>query len=172
MLENKLRYVYDKGEHKYKNLNSLEDTYKFYKEKYPKTTMDKKLYKKICEAFFKEIVKYVLEGNKFKIPYGLGIFSIVKRKNDLNKLMVDWKSTVELWNEKWKRGIDKYAYSDIKNKPLVKYLNQHTKRHYYRWFWERGRVSGIKLYAFKPVRAVTKEVGRRIKEENKDYLMR
>jgi len=129
------------------------------------------MYKEICTTFFKEIVRYVLEGNKFKIPYGLGLFSIRKFKNKLNKLKVDWKSTVELWDKKWGRGIDKYAYKDIKEKPLVKFLNQHTKRHYYMWFWERGRISGIRLYSFRPVRSVTKEVGRAVIEENKDYLI-
>lgn len=172
MLENKLRYKYDKGEHRYKGLYSLKDSYKFYKEKYPKTSVTSKLYIKVCTTFFKEIVRYVLEGNKFKIPFGLGVFSIIKKKNRLNKLKVDWKSTVELWDKKWGRGIDKFAYKDIKEKPLVKYLNLHTKKHYYMWFWERGRVTNIRMYAFNPVRSVTKEVGRKVLQENKDYLMK
>ena len=170
MLETKFKSEYEKGEHKYKNLNSLDASYKFYKEKYPETKMDKRLYKKIGEAFFKEMVTYVLKGNKFKIPHGLGIFSIVKRKVNLKKLKIDWKSTVELWDKKWGRGVDKYAYKDLTNKPLVKYLNEHSKMNYYRWFWERGRIKGIKLYAFKPVRSVTKELNRVIVEENRDFL--
>jgi len=170
MLENKLKYEYDKGEHRYKDLNSLHTSYEYYKEKYPKTTMDRKLYKKIGETFFKEMVAYVLTGKKFKMPHGLGIFSIVKRKVNLKKLKIDWKATVQLWDDKWGRGNNRYLYKDLTDKPLVKYLNEHTKMHYYRWFWERGRIKGIKMYAFKPVRSVTKELNRVIVEENRDFL--
>jgi nucleoid DNA-binding protein len=172
MQESKLRYKYDKGEHRYKNLNSLKESFKFYKKKYPKTVVTKKKYNLVCTTFFKEIVKFVLEGKEFKLPFGLGKFSIVKRKNMMDNLKVDWKSTVELWDEKYGRGIDKYAYSDIKDKPLVRYMNNHTNKHYYRWFWERGRITNIKTYAFKPVRSVTKEVGRVIREDKKDFLKR
>ena len=108
MQEINLRYKYEVGEHRYKNLKSLGDSYKFYKEKYPNTDMNPKLYKKICITFFKEILRFVLEGNKFKIPFGLGKFSIIKRKNIMNNLKVDWKSTVQLWDEKWGRGIDRH----------------------------------------------------------------
>lgn len=171
MLEVKLNY--EKNEPRYKGLNTLDDAFKFYKEKRKgNPEFDKKQFKEICYTFLKEAVKYVIEGNHFKIPFGLGTFFIEKRKNKLDKLKVDWESTVKLWDEKWGRGLDKTAYTDIKDKPLVKFLNNHTKGHYYRWHWTRGRINNITMYSFIPVRSVTRGLAKAIKDGGKDYLKR
>lgn len=169
MLEVKLNY--DKNEPKYSGLNTLDDSYNFYKDKKKEEPeFDKKTYKNICYTFLKEAVIYVIQGNTFKIPFGLGTFFIEKRKNKLNDLKVNWEATVDLWDQKWGRGKDKKAYKDIKNKPLVKFLNNHTRGHYYRWHWSRGRISNIKLYSFIPVRSVTRSLAKAIKKEGRDYL--
>lgn len=173
MLEVKLNY--EKGESRYSNLKNIDDAYSFYVENYKSSrgAANGKEYRRICVAFLKEVVQYVLEGNHFKIPFGLGKFFIEKRKNKkkLDELKVDWQSTVELWDKKWRRGLNKTAYKDIDNKPLVRHLNVHTRGYYYRWHWTRGRANNIKLYSFLPVRGVTRGIAKAVKGD-KDYLMR
>lgn len=145
---------------KYMGLKNLDDSYKHYEEDYPKSHLDKAMYKKVCITFFKECVNYLLEGCEVKLPF-MGLLKVVKRKRDFNKLHPDWKRTNELWEK------DPIAKE---KKQLVYHLNEHSGGHYFRFYWKKGMVKNISAYSFLPVRGVKSALATAVKEGNKDFI--
>ena len=95
------------------------------------------------------------ESFEFNIPYRLGVLAIKKSKpepyidengNVVNILPVDWKSTLELWEED----------EDSKNrKILVRHLNAHTQGYVVKWKYDikKANYTFKSAYKFIPCRA-------------------
>jgi hypothetical protein len=143
-----------------KNLRSIKDSYISYKEE-SKSPIDYDLFRDIATTFFKEFLGYILEGNECKLPCGLGLFKIIKKKRDLTKLRPNWKATKELW----KSNPDAEA-----SKKIVYHLNEHTKGHYYKFYWKKGRIQNVSVYSFIPVRSAKRNLATCILSDNKDYI--
>jgi len=147
------------------------DIYNFYAE-----TIDNPLsyldFSKVIQEVNKNcIYKLALTGEEFRLPYGLGVIYIAKRKinfklNDdgtLNtrNLKVDWKKTKELWEKKYP-GVDAEDIVKIPDKPRVYYLNEHSNKYRMVFNWDR-RTSNVKnqsLYLFRVVRTLKAEVAK------------
>jgi nucleoid DNA-binding protein len=143
-----------------KNLKSIKDSYEDYAEQTssPFTYTD---FKKIATTFFKEFLDYLLEGHECKLPSGLGLFKIIKKKRDLTKLRPNWVETKKLWE----------TNPDAKlSKKIVYHLNEHSKGYYYKFYWKKGRVSNISVYSFIPVRSAKRSLASCILNDNKDYI--
>lgn len=106
--------------------------------------------------FFKE---YILEtGEKAKLPFGFGEFSINKKKrrkkiglnNEFVNLPVDWKKTKE-------KG--KIIYN----------FNFHTEGYFFGWFWfkESTRMKNVHLWYFKPTRTTSRLLSHYIRADDK-----
>lgn len=112
---------------------------------------------------FNEAFKiYILEtGEKIKMPFGFGEFSINKKKRKKHKtnpkdgkeyinLPVDWVKT----REKGK---------------LIYNFNYHTNGHHFRWMWfkKKARVPLTELWWFKPSRLTSRLLAHYIKSDDK-----
>jgi hypothetical protein len=115
-------------------------------------SMDYDKFKKIFRSLSKAIIEFVLEGYLFKFPYNLGILRIKKRKMTLNKKMlrVNFAETKRLGK-------------------TIYHLNEHSSGYYYKFYWDRGIISGIRKYSFTPVRIHKRALAKKILEEQKDY---
>jgi hypothetical protein len=144
-----------------KNLKSTKDAYGTYMKECNSEPLSYKEFSKIAITFFQKFLKYLLDGNECKLPAGLGLFKIVKKKRELTKLRPDWKATKELWA----KSADAKAA-----KKIVYHLNEHTKGYYYKFYWKKGRVSNVSVYSFIPVRSAKRSLASCILNDNKDYI--
>ena len=172
---------FKRKEGKYKSDLKTRDIYNFYKEKI-KDPLPYLEFSQIIQEVNKNcIFKLALTGEEFRLPYGLGVLYVAKRKiniklNDdgsiyLKNLKVDWKKTKELWEKKYP-GIPAEEITDIKDKPKVFYLNEHSNKYRMVYNWDR-RTSNVKnqsLFLFRVVRTLKAEVAKYFMESgNTDY---
>ena len=114
----------------------------------------------------------ILENFEFKLPYGLGMLSMVQKaikyKLDDNGelltkyLSVDYKATKDLWSKDNEARI---------KKNLVFHTNDHTNgnRVSYRWSKKNCKVAGLQVYFFVPCRKVKRAPAEYLK--NSDYKL-
>lgn len=172
---------FKRKEGKYKSDVKTKDIYNFYSEKVknPLSALD---FSKIIQEVNKNcIYKLALTGEEFRMPYGLGVLYVAKRKihlklNEdgslyLKNLKIDWKKTKELWEKKYP-GLTSEEITEIKDKPKVFYLNEHSNKYRMVYCWDR-RTSNMKnqsLYLFRVVRTLKAEVAKYFVESgNTDY---
>jgi nucleoid DNA-binding protein len=120
------------------------ENYKSFCKKHPSIKLSFDEWKNIVYAFNEEFKDYILEtGEKAKLPFGFGEFSINKKKRRKKKglndefvnLPVDWKKT----REKGK---------------IIYNFNYHTEGYFFGWMWfkETARLRNTELWYFKPCR--------------------
>jgi hypothetical protein len=103
---------------------------------------------------------YILEtGEKARLPFGFGEFSINKKKRKKTK-MVDGKEIVNLpvdWQKTKQKG--KIIYN----------FNFHTEGFFFGWIWfkESTRIRNINLWYFKPSRITSRLLSHYIKTDDK-----
>jgi hypothetical protein len=114
---------------------------------------------------FNELFReYVLEtGERVKLPFGIGEFSIIKKKRvkrkevngrEIINLPIDWQKTKE-------KG--KYIYN----------FNFHTEGYFFGWRWHKctARFTQADLWYFKPCRNTSRLLAHYLKTDNKyQYL--
>jgi nucleoid DNA-binding protein len=144
--------------------SSSKSNYVDFCKKHPSIIISYDKWKNILYTFNNLFREYILEtGEKGKLPYGFGNFSInkKKRKKLVNKdgkefinLPIDWKKTKE-------KG--KYIYN----------FNYHTEGYYFGWIWfkESVRIKYSKLWYFKPTRTTSRMINHYINiNEKYQYL--
>lgn len=120
------------------------ENYKSFCKKHPSIKLTFDEWKNIVYAFNEEFKDYILEtGEKAKLPFGFGEFSVNKKKRRKKKglndefvnLPVDWKKT----REKGK---------------IIYNFNYHTEGYFFGWMWfkETARLRNTELWYFKPCR--------------------
>ena len=108
--------------------------------------------------FFKE---YILEtGDKAKLPYGFGEFSMNKKKRRRLKNSVDGKEFVNLpidWQKTKEKG--KVIYN----------FNYHTEGYFFGWMWfkQTARFKNSDLWYFKPSRLTSRLLSHYLKTNDK-----
>lgn len=124
------------------------ENYKSFCKKHPSIKLSFDEWKNIVYAFNEEFKDYILEtGEKAKLPFGFGEFSINKKKRRKKKglndefvnLPVDWKKT----REKGK---------------IIYNFNYHTEGYFFGWMWfkETARLRNTELWYFKPCRSTSR----------------
>lgn len=149
-----------KRQNKYKDVVTLKEAYKKYKNEIPEGTffdVDYKAYRVICESFNKAIIdKVINKSHEFIIPYRLGSIRIKKTKmnySDKKHLKVDWKTTHAT-------GI------------RVFHLNDHSNDCFIQWYWEKKHaiVKGQRVYSFIATRTNKRLASRLFIDKKVDYF--
>jgi nucleoid DNA-binding protein len=137
---------------------SLEN-YKNFCKKHPTIKLTYDEWRNIIYSFNDAFKNYILEtGEKAKLPFGFGEFSINKKKrrklkglnDEFINLPVDWKKTKE-------KG--KIIYN----------FNYHTEGFFFGWKWfkETARLKNADLWYFKPSRTTSRLLSHYIKTNEK-----
>ena len=140
--------------------SSSKDNYKGFCKKHPlvKLTFDE--WRNIIYTFNEAFKNYILEtGEKAKLPFGFGEFSINKKKRkkfkqvdgvDVINLPIDWQKS----KEKGKR---------------IYNFNYHTEGYFFGWMWfrETARLKHTNLWYFKPTRTTSRLLSHYIKTDDK-----
>ena len=122
-----------------------------------KLTFDE--WRNIVYSFNDAFKNYILEtGEKAKLPFGFGEFSINKKKRRKKKgvndefvnLPIDWQKTKE------------------KGKVIYNF-NYHTDCFFFGWMWFKGsaRLKNVDLWYFKPSRTTSRLLSHYIKTDEK-----
>lgn len=123
-----------------------------------KITFDE--WKNVVYSFNESFKNYILEtGDKARLPFGFGEFSINKKKRRKMKgvdgkefvnLPIDWKKTKE------------------KGKKIYNF-NFHTEGYFFGWIWfkESTRIKNINLWYFKPTRTTSRLLSHYINTDTK-----
>jgi len=122
-----------------------------------KLTFDE--WRNIIYSFNDAFKNYILEtGEKAKLPFGFGEFSINKKKRRKKKgvndefvnLPIDWQKTKE------------------KGKVIYNF-NYHTEGFFFGWMWFKGsaRLKNVDLWYFKPTRTTSRLLSHYIKTDEK-----
>jgi nucleoid DNA-binding protein len=122
-----------------------------------KLTFDE--WRNIVYSFNDAFKNYILEtGEKAKLPFGFGEFSINKKKRRKKKgvndefvnLPIDWQKTKE------------------KGKVIYNF-NYHTEGFFFGWMWFKGsaRLKNVDLWYFKPSRTTSRLLSHYIKTDEK-----
>ena len=138
---------------KLKEKYGLPEIYQFYKNKFTikerecSSFVNYKVFAGIIKDFNKELIRIIIEeGSEFKLPVRLGFFRIRKYKKkirfnedgsiDTTTLKVDWNESKKLWAKEYPDKSVKEV-KNIKHKPLVYFLNEHTDGYNYLFYWHR-----------------------------------
>jgi nucleoid DNA-binding protein len=140
--------------------SSSRENYNAFCKKYPDIKVSFDEWKNIVYTFNESFKNYILEtGERAKLPFGFGEFSINKKKRRKVK-GVDGKEFVNLpidWQRTKERG--KVIYN----------FNYHTEGYFFGWVWfkETARLKHTDLWYFKPTRTTSRILSHYIKTDNK-----
>lgn len=139
--------------------SSSKENYKLFCKKYPdiKLTFDE--WRNILYTYSEHFKFFILEtGEKGKLPFGFGDFSISKKKrkqfkgpnNEFINLAIDWQKT----KEKGKR---------------IYNFNYHTEGYFFgwRWFKDSAHFKGSDFWFFKPLRVTSRLIAHYIHTDSK-----
>lgn len=135
------------------------DNYKNFCKKHPTIKLTYDEWRNIIYSFNDAFKNYILEtGEKAKLPFGFGEFSINKKKRRKKKglndefvnLPIDWQKTKE-------KG--KIIYN----------FNYHTEGFFFGWMWfkETARFKNADLWYFKPSRTTSRILSHYLKTNEK-----
>lgn len=136
------------------------ENYSEFCKKHPTINLTYDEWRNIVYTYIESYKEYILEtGERAKLPYGFGEFSINKKKRKKVKeidgkefinLPIDWKRTKE-------RGKRTYNF------------NYHTEGFFFGWHWfkETARFKHLELWYFKPSRTTSRLLAHYIKADEK-----
>lgn len=140
--------------------SSSRENYNAFCKKYPSIKISFDEWKNIIYTFNESFKNYILEtGERAKLPFGFGEFSINKKKRRKMK-GVDGKEFINLPVD-WQR---------TKQKGKVIYnFNYHTEGYFFGWVWfkETARLRNTELWYFKPTRTTSRILSHYIKTDSK-----
>ena len=130
---------------------TLTDIYKEYVLEH--SSIDKKIFRDICEEFNIRIMEDVLEGSTFNMGNNLSTLSIVRKERDPRNPKVDWgesnkykqelvEANKELYNAETGQGIKWHIY--------------YTDGYYCKFYWRKGkcRIPNKSVYRFDATRGI------------------
>ena len=146
--------------------SASKENYSNFCKKHPSAKLTFEEWRNIIYSFTEAFREHILEtGEKAKLPFGFGEFSINKKKRKKMKdvdgkefvnLPIDWKKT----KEKGKR---------------IYNFNFHTEGYFFGWVWfkESARLRQTDLWYFKPSRTTSRMLSHYLKtEENYQHIYR
>jgi nucleoid DNA-binding protein len=140
--------------------SSSKDNYKNFCKKNSLIQITFDEWRNIIYSFSDAFKNYILEsGDKAKLPYGFGEFSINKKKRKRYK-MVDGKEVINLpidWQKSKEKGKRIYNF------------NYHTEGYFFGWMWfkESTKFRNVDLWYFKPSRNTSRLLSHYIKTDDK-----
>ena len=135
------------------------DNYKNFCKKHPSIKLTYDEWRDIIYSYNEHFKNYILEtGEKAKLPFGFGEFSVNKKKRRKKKglndefvnLPIDWQKTRE------------------KGKVIYNF-NYHTEGFFFGWVWFKSttRLKNVDLWYFKPSRTTSRLLSHYIKTDDK-----
>jgi len=140
--------------------SASKDNYNKFCKKHPSVKLTFDEWRNIVYQYIESYKEYILEtGEKVKLPYGFGEFSINKKKRrkikgvdgkEFINLPIDWKKTKE------------------KGKVIYNF-NFHTEGYFFGWLWfkKTARIKNVDLWFFKPTRTTSRLLSHYIKVNDK-----
>lgn len=145
--------------------SASKNNYKDFCKKHPNISLSFTEWKNVVYVFNDYFRNYILEtGDRVKMPYGFGDFSINKKKRKRIKERPDGKKFINMpidWKATKEKG--KYIYN----------FNHHTDGYYFGWHWFKNsaRFKFSKLWYFKPTRDTSRLINHYITTDKKyQYL--
>jgi len=141
--------------------SSSKENYNKFCKVYPSIKLTYDEWRNILYTFNECFKEYILEtGEKAKLPFGFGEFSINKKKRRKLKNSVDGKEFVNLpidWQKTREKG--KIIYN----------FNYHTEGYFFGWMWFKNtaRFKNSDLWYFKPSRLTSRLLSHYIKTNDK-----
>jgi nucleoid DNA-binding protein len=141
--------------------SSSKENYNKFCKNYPSVKLTYDEWRNILYTFNELFKEYILEtGEKAKLPFGFGEFSINKKKRRKLKNNVDGKEFVNLpidWQKTKEKG--KVIYN----------FNYHTEGYFFGWMWfkQTARFKNSDLWYFKPSRLTSRLLSHYIKTNDK-----
>lgn len=141
--------------------SSSKDNYNQFCKKHPSITLTYDEWRNIVYTYNELFKEYILEtGEKAKLPYGFGEFSINKKKRRKLKNNIDGKEFVNLpidWQKTKEKG--KVIYN----------FNYHTEGFFFGWMWFKNtaRFRNSDLWYFKPSRLTSRLLSHYLKTNDK-----
>ena len=139
--------------------SASKDNYNNFCKKHPSIKLTFDEWRNIIYSFNESYKNYILEtGEKAKLPFGFGEFSINKKKRRKKKglndefvnLPIDWQKTKE------------------KGKVIYNF-NYHTEGYFFGWMWfkQTARFKNFDLWYFKPSRLTSRLLSHYLKTNDK-----
>lgn len=139
--------------------SASKENYKLFCKKFPNIKLSYVDWEIIIYEYNEMYKEYLLEtGNKEKLPFGFGDFSIIKKKrrklkgknDEFINLPIDWQKTKE------------------KGKVIYNF-NYHTEGFFFGWHWfkDSARFKHSNLWRFKPSRLTSRLINHYIKADPK-----
>jgi hypothetical protein len=141
--------------------SSSKDSYNNFCKKHTSIKLTYDEWRNILYTYNECFKEYILEtGEKAKLPYGFGEFSINKKKRRKLKNDVDGKEFVNLpidWQKTREKG--KVIYN----------FNYHTEGYFFGWMWFKNtaRFKNSDLWYFKPSRLTSRLLSHYLKTNDK-----
>jgi len=137
------------------------DNYNKFCKKFPDIKLTFNEWRNIIYTFNESFKEYILEtGEKAKLPFGFGVFSINKKKRKRKKENKDGKEFINLpidWQKTKKMGKKIYNF------------NFHTEGYFFGWVWFKNtaRFRNSDLWYFKPARSTSRLLAHYLKTDKK-----
>lgn len=140
--------------------SASKENYNQFCKKHPSIKLSFDEWRQIIYSFTDAFKEYILEtGERARLPFGFGEFSINKKKRrkikgvdgkEFINLPIDWKKTKE-------KG--KIIYN----------FNYHTEGYFFGWMWfkETARLKYLDLWYFKPSRVTSRLLSHYLKTNEK-----
>lgn len=140
--------------------SSSKEVYNDFCKKNPEIFISFDDWKKVIYLFNEKFREYILEsGEKAKLPFGFGEFSIIKKKRKKIKV-IDGKEYINLpidWKKTKEKGKTIYNF------------NYHTEGYFFGWYWfkQTARFRHSDLWYFKPYRTTSRLITEYINKDEK-----
>ena len=141
--------------------SASKDNYNQFCKKHSAINLTYDEWRNILYTYNESFKEYILEtGEKAKLPYGFGEFSINKKKRRRLKNSIDGKEFVNLpidWQKTREKG--KVIYN----------FNYHTEGFFFGWMWFKttARFKNSDLWYFKPSRLTSRLLSHYLKTNDK-----
>ena len=141
--------------------SSSKDSYNNFCKKHSSIKLTYDEWRNILYTYNESFKEYILEtGERVKLPFGFGEFSINKKKRRRLKNNVDGKEFVNLpidWQKTKEKG--KVIYN----------FNYHTEGYFFGWMWfkQTARFKNSDLWYFKPSRLTSRLLSHYLKTSDK-----
>ena len=141
--------------------SSSKESYNNFCKKHPSIKLTYDEWRNILYTYNESFKEYILEtGERIKLPFGFGEFSINKKKRRRLKNNVDGKEFVNLpidWQKTKEKG--KIIYN----------FNYHTEGYFFGWMWfkQTARFKNFDLWYFKPSRLTSRLLSHYLKTSDK-----
>ena len=146
---------------------TLESIYKEYIKDHE--SIDKKIFRDLCESFNIEVIEDILEGQTFNMGSNLSSLSIVKMERDPRNPKIDWGESNKYKKELLEQG---EALYDSTTEKVTKLHIYYTDGFYCKFYWRKGRcrIPNKSVYRFDATRGIKGNKEKLVKLLQEDEL--